>query len=253
MLRISHALRFTALLAAAALLAACAPAAHHNVHHSLLEPAARPAPKKILLVPADVTVKEISAGGVTEEVPEWTETAQVNVNNALRKEASSNEAMELISLPALSDDERAMLAEHVALYDVVAGTALNVVNSPLPAWKHKRERFDYTLGPGLRFLKQKTDAEAALLVVGQDAVSSAGRKAAFVIGAALGVSIPMGYSFLSVGVVELKTGNIMWFDYDVSGGDKDLRQAADAQTMVRNLLEHYPGLEAFRQRVAQRP
>lgn len=253
MLRPSHAPRFIALLAAAVLLAACAPAAHHNVHHSLLEPEARPAPKNILLVPADVTVKEISAGGVTEEVPEWTESAQENVNSALREQASSHEAIELIPLPELGDEERAVLAEHVALYNIVAGTALNVVNSPAPAWRHKREHFDYTLGPGLRFLTQKTDAEAALLVVGEDAVSSAGRKAAFVIGAAMGVSIPMGYSFLSVGVVDLETGNIMWFDYDVSTGDKDLREADDARTMVRNLLEHYPGLEGLRQRVAQRP
>lgn len=65
------------------------------------------------------------------------------------------------------------------------------------AWAHKHHEFDYTVGPGLAFLRDETGADAALIVLGTDFISSAGRKAAFFSRLALGVIMPLGQAFMT--------------------------------------------------------
>ena len=52
-----------------------------------------------------------------------------------------------------------------------------------PAWKHKVDHFDYTLGSGLAFLKERTNADAGLLVIGRHQIATGGRVAASVLAA----------------------------------------------------------------------
>lgn len=231
-------------------LSACTPPARHNVHYSLLEPDPRPVPTRIVVMPLDVTVKEMSAGGVQEEVREWTDTATANVANALQEYAAQRDDLHLVQAPELEGEQGERVKEYVALYDVAAGTAFQMTKGGGEPWRHKVEHFDYTLGNGMTFLREHMDADAVMFVVGEDVVSSGGRKAAFVAAAMLGVAIPMGHSFLTVGVVDLNSGDILWLDYSVSAGGRDLRKPEDARLMVEDLLKRYPGLEAYQKTAA---
>lgn len=230
------------LLAATLLVSACAAPAKHSVHQRLST--AQNSPKKVLLMPADVVVKEISAGGLAEKVDDWTKQAAANVNTGVRRYVEQKGRLQVMPMPTLSAEEQAKLDQHIALYDVVGSDAFLFGKSADPAWAHKRTQFDYTLGDGLAFLKQKSGADAAIFVTGVDHVSSSGRKAAFVVGALLGVGIPLGSSLLHVGVVDLATGDLLWTNYDASYAGKDLREAKDAEAMVFEIFKDYPGLAA---------
>lgn len=216
----------------------------HKVHYTLVE-AQKPQPKKILLLPLDVKVKELSAGGVVEEVEEWTITAKSNMQASLASYDTKNEDIEFVRLPELSPDEKEILDEHIALYHHVVTGAYNTTRFPFEAWKHKREKFDYTVGEGLAFLMRKTNADAALYILGEDVISSDGRKAAMVFAAALGVAIQMGHTVLIGGVVDLESGDILWFDY-AGSGVTDMRNPESSDKMVADLLQNYPGIEDYK-------
>jgi len=217
-----------------------------GTHTSLKQTPDRPLPKKVLLLPTDVRVHEISMGGVVEKVDSWSEEASGHVLQDLRQRTGAAGVFELADPPALSDEERALLDQHAALYEAVAGSAFLARASPIAAWRARGQEFDYTLGPGLKELAEKTGLDAALIVIGTDHISSAGRKAAMVMGtvlaAALGVVVvPQGgVAFLSAGVVDLRTGDLLWFDTEQSGA-VSLRDKQAVKNMLDAMFATYPG------------
>lgn len=199
-------------------------------------------PHKIVLVDPEVIVKELSAGGVDEKMDEWSKQAKTNINNALNNQIASKHLFDKIDQPQdLPAEQQAALEEHVALYDVVGFNAFYFGKSQFDAWKHKKGEFDYTLGNGLKGLADKTGADAALFIVGEDYVSSGGRKAARLFAAVFGVILPASPTFLSVGLVDLKTGNLLWMNYAVAADTKDLRKPEDVNAMMDDLFLQYPG------------
>lgn len=224
--------------------------ATHRVHHSLLDSPPKVLPKKVLLLPASLEVFEISAGGVAEKVEDWSRQAAAHADRGLKSYAASNASFQLVEMPPLSPQEKESLDQHLALYDMVAADAFQLTRVGGPAWQHKVKHFDYALGDGLRFLKQKTGADAALVVVGLDQISSADRKAMVLVAALFGVGIPLGISFLSTGVVDLESGDILWFNYATSYANRDLRKPEDADAMIKEMFVNYPGLEPYAQLAA---
>jgi hypothetical protein len=61
-----------------------------------------------------------------------------------------------------------------------------------------------------------------------------------IVGALLGVVIPGGVSYLTAGVVDLKSGDLLWLNYEQDQGT-DLREAKDADTLLRKVFSTYPG------------
>jgi len=114
-------------------------------------------------------------------------------------------------------------------------------------WKERAKDFDYTLGPGLAPLAEHTGIDAAMIVIGSDYISTAGRKAAMVMGVLVGALagaaiVPSGgVSFVSVGVVDMRTGNLLWFGTDQSG-TTDFRNERDLHEMLDRMFQTYPGL-----------
>ena len=62
----------------------CTAIPKHRVHRKFISNPETRAPNNVVILPADIPVSEISARGVTEEVPAWTEKAKNNVNAALK-------------------------------------------------------------------------------------------------------------------------------------------------------------------------
>lgn len=198
-------------------------------------------PRKVVVIEPRMEVKELSAGGVAERVDSWTAQAKKNVLDALNKHLAADKLFEALPVPTLPDESLASLDEHVALYDVVGSNAHNFGRSPFPAWQHKKQEFDYTLGEGLQFLAQQSGADAALFVVGEDYISSEGRKAARIAAALLGIVLPPSPTFLSMGLVDLKSGNILWMNYALAMDTKDLRKTEDVDALLDQLFKQYPG------------
>ncbi len=222
----------------------------HNVHFSLVEDQTPDVPAKIVLITPDISVSEVSAGGVVEEVPEWSAEAKRIVIAALNAYVDERPDVELLSLPELETNQQALLKEFRALYDLTSSSAFFATGLGGEAWQHKYSHFDYTLGPGLAFLRERTGADAVLFITGEDFVSSAGRVGAAVVGALFGVGVQLGHSYLSFGVVDLDNGDLLWLNYTVAYASRSLRDNEDNAYMIEDLLEDFPGIEYVRKSIA---
>jgi hypothetical protein len=140
----------------------------------------------------------------------------------------------------MSADESDWIESHLGLYDRVAGAVFQFgQNSGPDAWSNRRQAWEYTLGDGLKTLGEKTGADAALVFVGADFISSGGRKAAFIAGLLVGVAIPLGQSFISAGLVDLKTGDVEWMSFD-SSATLDSRDPEAVHGLIKDLFAKYP-------------
>ncbi len=230
---------FGAVLLAASLVTSPAWAAQSAVHPALSQnPDVRP--KKVVLLPPQVFVFELSAGGVPTRMADWETAARDNVSAAATRLARESGLFEVVPPPALSPVDRDQLEAHMGLYERVALSVFSFGRGTQDAWAHKKQEFDYTLGPGLAFLREQTGTDAALIVLGSDFISSAGRKAAFIAGLALGVVMPLGQSFMTAGVVDLNTGDVRWMSFDASSS-MDSRSPADVDGLMRALYQTWPG------------
>jgi hypothetical protein len=198
-------------------------------------------PKKLLILPTDISVHEIAAGGVVDKVEDWSREARQHAKNAIQAHFQKRNDVQLIELPVLSKDDQFKLEQYQALYFAVAHSAL-IHTHGIHEWPHKRQFFDYSLGNGLRFLREKTGADAAIFVIGEDFVASSSYRAQLVVAALFGVVIPAGHSLLSAGIVDLHSGDVLWLDHALNFGGRDLRKAEDVDQMMAQMLRNYPGV-----------
>lgn len=218
---------------------------NYRVHYSLVNAKHPRLPKRVVILPVNIVVKEKTFGGVSEKVDKWSDQASTNIFRALADYTKGNKSISLLATPRLSSRENAIVTEHLALYKKVVNTASWATRVP-PVWTQKLRRFDYTIGSGLNFLRNKTGADTALLVYGEDQVSTAGRKAAATMAAVFGGSTDFGHSYIHLGLVDLRTGNLLWINSAYKGATGDLRRAADAEKMVKTIFEAYPGIDKYR-------
>lgn len=230
---------FAVILVAASVLATPALAAMSAVNPALTQNlAARP--KKIVLLPPQVFVYELSAGGVPTRMADWEATARDNIVAAATRLSRETGLFELVPAPTLDPQLADQLEAHIGLYDRVAQSVFVYGRGDQEDWAHKKNEFDYTVGPGLAFLREHTGADAALIVLGSDFISSGGRRAAFIVGLALGVVMPLGQSFITAGIVDLSTGDVLWMSFD-SSISMDSRTPADVDSLMRDLYQTWPG------------
>ena len=208
-----------------------ATAQHHRTSASIM-------PNQVALVPVEVSVIKFGLGSNTE-VKEWTDQAEETVNTSLKKYFRDNLGVLPAPIKALDVENKLKIEEYVGLYEATSNAVLISQSSQEAAWDHKQNRFDYTLGSDISFLREHTDADAALFVVGTNYISSGGRKFAFLVAAMVGVAIPLGHSFLHVGLVDTKTGDILWTNSAISQ-TLNLRDPDNVDSILTTLFESYP-------------
>jgi len=235
----------TLILTCAVPLAVQAGSTPHWVHYKLLQ-ATPVLPKKLVILPINIDVMEVTAGGVKEEVPEWSAKAEKNIYNSLSSLIKQDTSLKQVKLPNLSSKTSAVVDEHMALYTLVVNTATKT------DLEHKVRRFDYSIGPGLTALRKKTGADAAVMVYGRDHISTAGRITQSVLAKVpivnifTGQDVSMGDSFVHVGIIDLKTGDLLWMNSEYRDDTTDLRDFDDADDMIKTTFEWYPGIEKYR-------
>jgi hypothetical protein len=195
---------------------------------------------RIVLMPLNVELFELTAAGVSEPKGEWTDEANRHVIAAVRSEKSArNINMVEYSEERAAPEKRDDLSQLVKLHGAVGNSILlhqYIENFALPT---KQGKFDWSLGPGVRSLKDTFDADYALFVFVRDQYSSGGRVALQVALALLGVGIPGGAQVGFASLVDLETGNVVWFNR-LMRGTGDLRTAPAAVETVQTLLAGLP-------------
>jgi hypothetical protein len=236
----------TCTLVLVALLAAGCATQQGAVNQAFGKNPNRQLPQRVLLVQPNIRVHEISAGGVVEKVEQWSVQASDNAVKSLQESVQAQHLFELVPIAGTAEADKATLEQHAALYALVSGSAHGAQASPFQAWRTRSSEFDYTLGPGLKDVAERNRIDAAVFLVGTDYISSAGRKAAMVFGILAGaltgvVIVPASMpAFMSVGVVDMRSGDLLWYSTDFRGGASDLRDPAVMKSLIDSMLRTYP-------------
>jgi len=224
--------RLISLFAATLVLAGCATTQNIQQIDRLDSVGENP---RVLLMPPDIRYYLVTVGGVPEPHAEWTEAARNNFQAAVQNYAAGRGT----DLQTLSDaDMTPVEVSYTELHRAVGMTALtnHFFGLKLPT---KAGAFDWTLGPDIRQIGDDHNADYALFVFYRDEQASGGRVAFAVLAAAAGGYVSAGAEYGFASLVDLKTGDIVWFNV-VSGGSGELRDPAGAEAAVNTLFKDMP-------------
>ena len=193
---------------------------------------------RILVFRPDIAVGAQTTGGMNEPNADWTRTARANLLVALVK-APAMQGNRVTIAPEPTDSRDAVLDDYTALFKTVAQAAFSHKMFPGNRLPTKKSDFDWTLGEGAAALKP-LGGDYGLFFFTYDSYGSTGRKVAQVLGLLLGGGlIPSGVHIGYAGLVDLKTGDLVWLNADTGiGGDP--RDAAGADKRMAQLLEDFP-------------
>lgn len=196
---------------------------------------------RILVFRPSILVGEQSTGGLFEPNADWTDDARMLIGEALGRAQGQLGNVVIDYGEPIGQDAR-IVAEYQALFTAVAQAVVEYQFFPgnrLPT-KKRLGGFDWTLGAGIRQIARAGDADYALFIHTEDQYGSTGRKVAQLFSAAFGVSVVSGVHKGYAGLVDLRTGDLVWLNADAQMGG-DVRTPEGAQRRVAQLLEDFPG------------
>jgi hypothetical protein len=201
--------------------------------------------KKILVFRPRISVGAQSTGGMFEPNAEWTDQAHRQIVAALHKRQADLGNVVLIA-PDSDGDDALLVEEYSSLFDAVSQAVVEYQlfrGNRLPTKKrdNKEGVFDWSLGEGVRALPGAMDADYALFLYNRDAFGSTGRKLLQMVALlGPGLSVKSGEHKGAAGLVDLRTGDLLWLNADFAMGG-DPRDPAGAEKRVAQLLEDFPG------------
>ena len=202
----------------------------------------------LIVMRPDVAVGSLTTGGLVEPRADWTEQARANVLAALRQQQAGRGGKTVIAdtRESIQGVDSRLVADLERLHGAVGNSiALHkYLGAELPT---KRRGIDWTLGEDAVKLGRATGMDYALFLYAQDSIASGGRVAMQVLGLAgcfVGFCAPQGGGGQTAyaSLVDLKTGDVVWFNVLQTGGllpgvsFGDLRTPEGASQMVERLL-----------------
>jgi hypothetical protein len=196
---------------------------------------------KLVVMRPDISVSVLTAGGTVEPREDWTNTAREQVLNALQKQQLAHGASTRIAIKredAGGSPEQVLELER--LHEVVGQSIRIHKFTAYGALPTKKDRFDWTLGELAVQYGASSGYDYALFLFARDSFSSGGRQALQVagfLGCMVGVCLlPAGGTQAGfVSLVDLKTGNVVWFNHLISEVG-DIRTPEGASKIVDQLL-----------------
>lgn len=194
-------------------------------------------PKKVVVMPMDVELSLLTASGLTEPKAEWTESAIRFMNAGLKQRLGKSDDKVVFYKSTATDAQNSLL--QLEKLHQATGYSILTHDLMMPLPSKKIDTDPRTLGPAAVELSKQTGADYGLFIFVRDTYTSGGRAALMFFAAAAGVGIQGGTQVGFASLVDLKTGNIVWFNRLISGSG-DLRNEADAEKTITNLLAGFP-------------
>lgn len=195
----------------------------------------------VVLVEPDMELYEVLAGGAQEPRKAWTDTAR-RLYPQMAREILAQRGMTVVpdfTLPPATSNEDP-LRQLLLLNQAVSISILQYSrsgSSPNSGLRNKHGKFDWTLGPGVKALRDATGADYALFTYVRDSYTGGGRAAMRVVGfLLLGGDIGGGYQVGLASLVDLRTGQVVWHNLLVDQAG-DLRDEAGARETAGDLLK----------------
>jgi hypothetical protein len=158
---------------------------------------------------------------------ERSERAKRNLEASLQRAMKRAPSQQFIALPELSADEAAIVSEHTKFLRVIAAaTTANVAEGSNPPWPYVIWPIEYSIGIDLAFLAERAGVDRAIFVGGARA---------------------SGYKVLTALVVDLRSGELLWYCVPVRGFAGEPDDVAGANTWMHALFGVIPD------RFARRP
>ncbi len=190
---------------------------------------------RIVLMPPDIRYYLLTAGGILEPHAEWTAAAKENFTVAIKDYAKS------IGTDLIIMDKSNMSSLENKYEELHSAVGMTVISSHFGAYKlpAKQGRFDWSLGPDIRAIGEEHDADYALFVYYRDRQASGGRVAFAILAAVAGGYTDTGGESGFASLVDLRTGDIVWFNV-VTAGSGELRKKEGAASAVATLFKDIP-------------
>ena len=190
----------------------------------------------VVVLPIDVELFSISAGGVPEPKADWTATAAGHMKQALHAKIGKLRMNAQWADDALADE----FAEQVGLHAAVARSiALHHFVAGGWALPSKEGKLDWSFDDSMRGIQAKTGARYGLFVWVRDSYASAERKAAMVLMALVGVGLGGGVQNGYASLVDLESGRVLWFNR-LARASGDMREAGPAAESIDALMIGFP-------------
>jgi hypothetical protein len=196
--------------------------------------------RSVAALPAELTVAQLTAGGVSEVRDDWTEAARTHARAVL--EGMRGERIvflaDLETRPELADDIR----EVRELFEVIDANymvfGLSIMAAPTA-------RFEFSVG-SIDHILEAAQADAILVIGGKDEIFTADRKVmaalSIVASAALtgNVIAPgSGTAHISAGLIG-RDGTVLWWNFVGDGEIGDLRTPEGVADTMQRLLGPMP-------------
>jgi len=196
--------------------------------------------RTIAALPAELTVSQLTAGGVSEVRDDWTQASREHARATLERMRAERVVYvgDLDQREDLADDIR----EVRELFELIDANVMVFGLSPLAVPTGK---FDFSVGSIDRIL-EAAHADALLVVGGKDEIFTADRKVLAVVSvlasAALtgqAVAPGSGTAHLSAGLIA-RDGTVLWWSFVGDGGITDLRTPQGVDATMKRLLGSMP-------------
>ena len=189
------------------------------------------------LIRPSIEIHQISAGGVSEKIQDWCDTACANVRVAMEEVFGEN--LKIIPIEQFTPDSSfgEEILEVEGLYDTVTITISKTWVGPT-AFPKQYRRFDYSLG-SLDEVFDVLDIDALIFVTGYDQVKTGGRQAFEVVALLAAGAVYSKAAYLDVGLVG-RSGKLVWYKLMGSLPKTDLRDPEGARAYVDSAFEEFP-------------
>jgi hypothetical protein len=194
----------------------------------------------VVLVTPDVSLGLLTAGGVTEPKSDWSKSAQGFLAAALTKTLTSKKYKVSEVSPDSYEDPHAL--QILKLNNEVISAIAAAPYTKLPT----KTTFDWTLGDGVQTLANSGLAEGAeapryALFVRCTGSYQSAAKAAMNVGMALiGGGMQFGGQFIQASMVDLKSGQVVWYELKAVASGTDIRTSEGALSAVESLAKNLP-------------
>ena len=193
---------------------------------------------KILLMPVDIEICELTLAGMCEPSASWTQNSRENIITSFEEILNKRNA--ILKKYNMNEQQNDEIIQLIKLHTQIGQEIINNEYGPyeLPT----KKEFNWTLGKKVKLLKKKYKSDYAIFIFFRDQYSSTERIIYNIVTAVLfpGI-IPIGGSQIAfASLVNLNNGEVTWFNgYYRSFGDvRDLENARDT---VNKLFEEFPG------------
>ncbi|GGZ30586.1 hypothetical protein [Asticcacaulis endophyticus] len=233
--------RFLAAATLATAVCVCAPQAFAAKTETFVKIEKPAAGTPVLLIKPEADLSMLTASGVTEPKVEWSDNAEKYLAEALEA-AIKARSYTTHSVPIESYQEPRAV-QLVKLNTVVTSS---IAMQEWPALRlPTKTAFDWTLGEGTQVLipqvAEGTAAPQYVIFLRATGSYSSGGRAALAVGAALlGAGVPLGGQFVQATLVDLKTGKVVWYEFDKVPTGEDIRTPEGATATVTRLFKKLP-------------